>query len=233
METYLLNDSYPVFATSASPKYLLIQPSDSSEEEQIHEETDYLTRHGAPSFALLVFRVSDWNRDLSPWEAPPVFGNEPFGCGAEETLDRILDLLPEYRNLFGAAEGIPVVIGGYSLAALFSLWATYQTDVFSAVAAASPSVWFPGWLSFQSSQKIHTRCVYLSLGDREDKTKNPVMSTVGDCIRDCYRILQEDEQLRSCQLDWNPGNHFRDAGMRTAKGFLWALRQLKQQSKDH
>lgn len=232
METYLLNDTYSVFASSPSPKYLLIQPSDRSEEEQILEEINYLTRHGAPPFALLVFKVEDWNRDLSPWEAPPVFGDEPFGCGAGGTLERILDLLPAFRGLFEAGGSLPVVIGGYSLAAFFSLWAAYQTDAFSAVAAASPSVWFPGWLTFQSSQKIHTRCVYLSLGDREDKTKNPVMSTVGDCIRGCYRMLQEDEGIRFCQLDWNPGNHFRDAGLRTAKGFLWALRQLKQLYKE-
>ena len=37
-------------------------------------------------FCLLACEVDDWNRDLSPWEADAVFGNEPFGGKAEETL---------------------------------------------------------------------------------------------------------------------------------------------------
>ena len=34
-------------------------------------------------FFLAGYGVSDWNRDLSPWPAPPVFGSEGFGGGAE------------------------------------------------------------------------------------------------------------------------------------------------------
>ena len=33
-------------------------------------------------FRLLTFQVTDWNNDLSPWEAPAVFGDEGFGGGA-------------------------------------------------------------------------------------------------------------------------------------------------------
>nr|MCR5237772.1 esterase [Lachnospiraceae bacterium] len=62
---------------------------------------------------------------------------------------------------------------------------------------------------------------YLSLGDKEEKTKNPVMASVGNKIREACAIL--DEHNVSCILEWNPGNHFKDADIRTAKGFLWAL----------
>ena len=34
-------------------------------------------------------QVEDWNRDLSPWEAPPVLGKEEFGGRAEETLQEL------------------------------------------------------------------------------------------------------------------------------------------------
>ena len=44
-------------------------------------------------FALAAFAVRDWNRDLSPWEAPPVFGKLPFGGMAEETLSFVLGRL--------------------------------------------------------------------------------------------------------------------------------------------
>ena len=79
--------------------------------------------------------------------------------------------------------------GGYSLAGLFSLWAAYQTDVFSGIAAASPSVWFPGFIEYMKEHEIKSETVYLSLGDREEKTRNSVMSQVGNCIRMGYESI--------------------------------------------
>ena len=69
------------------------------------------------------------------------------------------------------------------MAGLFSLWAAYQTDAFAGVAAASPSIWFPDFLQYMKEHDIRTESVYLSLGDREEKTRNPVMTTVGECIQ--------------------------------------------------
>ena len=40
-------------------------------------------------YCLAVVTVNNWNKDLSPWKAPGVFG-EDFGEGADETLDWIL-----------------------------------------------------------------------------------------------------------------------------------------------
>ena len=62
------------------------------------------------------------------------------------------------------------------MAGLFSLWAAYQTDAFAGVAAASPSIWFPDFLQYMKEHDIRTESVYLSLGDREEKTRNPVMA---------------------------------------------------------
>lgn len=59
------------------------------------------------------------------------------------------------------------------MAGLFSLWAAYQTDTFAGVAAASPSIWFPDFLQYMKEHDIRTESVYLSLGDREEKTRNP------------------------------------------------------------
>ena len=59
------------------------------------------------------------------------------------------------------------------MAGLFSLWAAYQTDAFAGVAAASPSIWFPDFLQDMKEHGIRTESVYLSLGDREEKTRNP------------------------------------------------------------
>ena len=37
---------------------------------------------------------------------------------------------------------------------------------------------------------IHADSVYLSLGDREEKARNPVMATVGACIREVRETLK-------------------------------------------
>ena len=97
----------------------------------------------------------------------------------------------------------------------------YQTDVFSGVAAASPSVWFPGFLDYMKEHALQAGSVYLSLGDREEKTRNPVMSTVGNCIREAYEMLGSAGV--NCVLEWNKGNHFREPDLRTAKAFAWVM----------
>ena len=113
------------------------------------------------------------------------------------------------------------LIGGYSLAGLFAMWAVYNTDLFQGAAAVSPSMWFPGFDDYMKEHEIKCRKVYLSLGNKEEKARNPVMATVGDRIRSAYELLKEREV--ECTLEWNEGNHFRDPDLRTAKGFSWIL----------
>jgi predicted alpha/beta superfamily hydrolase len=158
-------------------------------------------------------KIADWNRELSPWEAPPVFGKEGFGGGAEETLAEILPLCGE--------EGKRCFLGGYSLAGLFALWAVCRTERFEGAAAASPSVWFPGFTDYVKAHGIRCSRVYLSLGDREEKTRNPVMAAVGERIRELYAWLAA--YGTDCVLEWNPGNHFREPELRTARAFAWLL----------
>lgn len=167
----------------------------------------------AADFRLIALKVNDWNRDLSPWKAPAVFGSESFGDGAKETLSLVLAEMDDETKRY--------YIGGYSLAGLFALWAAHQTDRFEGVAAASPSVWFPGFIEYMKGNSIHARKVYLSLGDREERTRNPVMAAVGNCIREGYSILQT--QGIQCVLEWNKGNHFKDPDLRTAAAFTWVL----------
>ena len=209
--------------SAPAPQMLFLQPVDEHDAELLDSECDAMRECALP-FALAAFEVKDWNRDLSPWEAPPVFGKVPFGDGAAETLRFVTDrLLPELRARLSLPKDGKLCIGGYSLAGLFALWAATQTDAFSGVAAASPSVWFPGWLDYVKAHPIRAEKVYLSLGDREERTKNPVMATVGDRIRELYALLQADHTVT---LEWNPGNHFQDSEKRTAKAFLWLARPI-------
>ena len=172
---------------------------------------------GVQTCALPIFKAENWNRDLSPWPSPAVFGKEDFGSGAADTLAEVLKICTDPDKSY--------IIGGYSLAGLFALWAAYQTDVFMGVAAASPSIWFPGFVEYMRENSIHTDSVYLSLGDREEKTRNSLMSAVGERIREASALLK-DLGINTT-LEWNQGNHFRDADIRTAKAFAWVMKQRK------
>lgn len=216
---------------------LLIQPADDHDISVLDSEAAHIERlitgtgsktadraAGARGFTLAAFKVNDWNQDLSPWEAPPVFGDAAFGSGAAETLEYITgELLPYMTN-----GNESVYLGGYSLAGLFSLWAGYQTDAFAGIAACSPSVWFPGWTDFVKAHPVKSPHIYLSLGDKEEKTRNPVMRTVGDCIRMQLEILKSDPACAGCTLEMSQGNHFKEPDLRTAKGFAWLLTCLYQ-----
>lgn len=63
--------------------------------------------------------------------------------------------------------------------------------------------------------------IYLSLGDIEEKTKNKVMSVVGENIRKQEQLLKNDKI--NTILDWNKGGHFSDSDLRVAKAFAWCI----------
>ena len=204
---------------------ILIQPVDEHDQEGLDREARTISDQVGEVFLLAAFRVRRWNEDLSPWPAPPVFGREAFGEGAEATLAFIRGaLLPALYSRYGVGPDTPAILGGYSLAGFFALWAAYRTDAFAAAAAASPSVWFPGWMDCAASRRPLAGAVYLSLGDREEKTRNPVMATVGACIRRQDALLGE-QSVRHV-LEWNEGNHFRDPDLRCAKAFAWCVRAV-------
>lgn len=194
---------------------VLIQPVDNHDLEGIVNEAERIKQLSGKDFCLVAIKVDNWNSDLSPWEAPAVFGNESFGGKAAAALDEVLKFTGDPSKTY--------YIGGYSLAGLFAIWAAYQTDVFKGVAAASPSVWFPGFSDYMAERKICANSVYLSLGDKEEKTRNPVMATVGDNIRKAHELLKA--QGVNTVLEWNPGNHFKDPDIRMAKGFEWVIKQ--------
>ena len=128
-----------------------------------------------------------------------------------EVLDQEVEAIKELSD----------ILGGYSLAGLFVLWAGYQTDRFEGISAASPSVWYPQWVDYISEKRPLAKSVYLSLGDKEEKTRTPVMAQVGNAIRKQHELLLK--QKGNTILEWNAGNHFVDSDKRTAKGFAWVM----------
>ena len=168
---------------------VLIQPVGDHDLPEIENEVMEIGKLVNEDFQFIAVKVDNWNQELTPWEVPAVFGNENFGDGAWQTLKGILKICTDKKQ--------DILYWSYSLSGLFALWASCQTDIFYGVAAASPSVWFPGFVEYLKEQKIKSKSVYLSLGDKEEKTKSPVMSNVetafGNYMHGCklkrYNVL--------------------------------------------
>ena len=224
-ENFVIDNKSCIEYITDAAKYLLIQPVDGHDIEVLDNEVAEIQDNTDKQFSLIAFKIEDWNNELSPWEAPPAFGNKSFGSGSKDTLEFIENrLIPTVKEKYNLNDDIKCILGGYSLAGLFSLWSAYKSNTFSGIAAASPSVWFNGWEEFINNNTPLSNTIYLSLGDTEEKTKNKVMSAVGDNIIKQEKLLKNDNI--NTILEWNKGGHFSDSDLRVAKAFAWCIENL-------
>ncbi len=223
--TKIDNISIPVtLYEGAHPEALLIQPLERKEAATIDHEVSLIAKHTERSFAMAAFKIDDWHLQLTPWHDDAISRREEVGQHAEETLRFITDeLLPKAESLLGR---LPIVLGGYSLAGLFALWASTRTGIFDAIAAASPSVWIREWQAFASSHPTLSRLVYMSLGRKEERVRNVSMSRVGDNIRFEQQLLEQQLGPNNTTLQWNEGGHFDHMDVRTAQAYAWTLNKL-------
>lgn len=172
---------------------------------------------------LIAVPCENWNRDLSPWPAPPVFRNEGFSGGAPAFLRQLTEEIIPQAEAVLCAQGIGVppvrAVCGYSLAGLFALWAAAGTGSFACAASVSGSLWFDGFTAWLETCEELPRCVYLSIGDREAHTKNERMKRGQQAAEQTLALLQE----RGCEAVFrlNPGNHFQDVPQRMADAIRW------------
>lgn len=156
----------------------------------------------------------DWDADLTPWPAPPVFPGRTFSGHGDELISCVeaLDILQKaWRHRW---------IGGYSLAGLFALYMCTKTDLFDGCISCSGSLWYDGFLAYLKEHPVQCDHVYLSLGDREKQTRNERMKTVEQCHREAERLLSS-----YCDSTFvlNKGGHFQDPGGRMVKGVRWMM----------
>lgn len=167
--------------------------------------------------ALVSVEGFDWNRNLSPWPAKAVFGEEDFGGQADVFLneltgniipaaERAMDIKPLWRGM-----------AGYSLAGLFAVYAAYRCSLFSRIASVSGSMWYDGWLEYARNTPPAARIsrAYFSVGAKEKKTRNVRMAAVEENTR-AMDALMRGMGIESA-FELNPGNHFVDMEMRMGK----------------
>lgn len=218
----------------SSPAPLLVQLVSHHQQEDLQREVELLFSalgqlsafHFPLSPLFVAVPIADWELELMPWAEPAVSSRPEVGSGAGETLLFLSEeLLPALSSLLPSAA--PVVLGGYSLAGLFALWAACQTDRFAAVAAGSPSLWAGDWPAYTAHNPMMAKQVYLSLGDREERSRNKTFARVGDRIRDEYQRLQQQLGMENTSLVWEQGGHFADPAARMVRAFVWCLETMR------
>ena len=211
------NRNYAILGDLKASTFLmyLVDESNPEDYEQIYQKIS-----NEYQLCMISVSIHDWQGELSPWAAPAIFGKHDFAGNASL-------LLPELESFWmwfekdNQIETNQLYLCGYSLAGLFSLWASSQTNLFKKIAAVSPSVWYLNFVEYMQQNPIQTREVYMSLGDKEANAKNKVMATVKDCFDAVIQILQKQDIALT--YEYNPGNHFQDVELRMTKGIQQLL----------
>lgn len=209
------------FPSAESESPIIYLNTFSDEGQKVYESAQAA---GCPPFTLVAISDLNWNHDMVPWDSPPAFKNaEPCTGGADNYL-RLLteEIIPKVeKEITGTPRWRGIV--GYSLAGLFALYAIYRTDLFSRVGSMSGSLWFPGMKDYIFSHKPKRQPdhMYFSLGDKESKTRNPVLRSVRQNTEEIQAFYQSKRIDTVFEL--NPGNHYNHAAERTAAGIVWLL----------
>jgi len=200
---------------------LVVLNGESGDGGAVHEAVKAVTD---VDFSLVAVSGVTWDDDLTPWSAPPIAkGQPPFGGRADTYIETLTGrMLPKVLEALPVAPAY-IALAGYSLAGLFALYAMYRTDRFARVASASGSLWYPDFVAFARSHAPVRQpdALYLSLGDKEGKTRNPLMRPVEDNTRALAEFYREAGIHTRFEL--NPGGHFNDPNGRMARGIAWLL----------
>lgn len=179
---------------------------------------------GCSAFSLVTISGLVWERDMILWETKPIFTKDSgYSGGADEYLEQLCGLIKESVEENLSEKPIYSAIAGYSLGGLFAVYASYKTNMFSRIASASGSFWFPDFLEYTKENSFITKPekVYFSLGEKESKTKNPVLSKVQENTEALY------ENYLSLGIETTfvlqEGGHFTQPNERMAKGIQWIL----------
>ena len=220
-----------VVYADAEAQVLLVQAVGEHENDTLDAEIEAVCKAVSVPFVFAGFKISGWEKELMPWADSFVSKETEVGRHAGQTLSYLTDsLIPCWQSEYGGLSclqseygGLPVIIGGYSLAGLFALWAATQTDLFASVGACSPSLWINNWAEYAESHPVHAKSVFLSLGDKEEKTRNRRLAAVGNCVRGEYDLLRRQLGEERCTLLWEQGGHFVTPHLRLARAYAWCI----------
>ena len=148
-----------------------------------------------------------WNDDLTPWKAPALNPKEEdFKGKAKNFLSSLLsDLFINTEQSLRLNHPKRHLIG-ISLSGLFALWASTETNKFNSVASISGSLWYDGFVEWFKEQELHADRYFLSLGNKEVKSKNERLASVESCTEATLQIIRD--KSKEINFITDEGNHF-------------------------
>ncbi|MGB4659932.1 MAG: alpha/beta hydrolase-fold protein [Mobilitalea sp.] len=206
---------------SNQPLPLILLLSGDFEEENFAEIREMLTpqieKGNCQSFLIAGFGPIDWDRDYSPWYLERS-KERIFGGKADEMIDFMNNtLLPELQKKFSLnGEVYPV---GYSLGGLAAIYAHCKIG-FNGCGSCSGALWFPGWTDYVQ-EHLPSGKVYLSLGGKEEKTKDTLMCQVGTATQQTKELSAQSAEVIYVK---EPGGHFKEVPQRIGRAILWLLK---------
>ena len=187
------------------------------------------------NYIIVGISIEDWNRNLTPWYCPRLFGkkNNDFKGEGQKTFDWLINhcltkIEKDFSSIF-VKDKIYKYIGGYSLSALFALWIFYsdknkKETIFDGVCACSPSLWYLKWDEYMIDRYApEGSIIYLSLGDKEGKTKNETFQKMRNGMDKMIEFVKNDIHVKKYFYEENKGGHYNDSEMRMAKAFKWLI----------
>ena len=149
----------------------------------------------------------NWNDDLTPWPADPIFKKgKPFGGKAEAYLHKLeADLIPLTEERMGIVPDERWLVG-VSLSGLFAVWASARSRLFSRIVSVSGSFWYPGFKEWLQGQTLSAKQVYISLGDKEAESRNRHLRSIAEDTASVVKILEA--QGIPTLFEWTEGTHF-------------------------
>ncbi len=179
---------------------------------------------GLEPFLLVVNEAENWNASYTPWPAEPLFGGEALEGRADEWLGFLTQVLKPYMDEHYRTKADPghTAIMGYSLGGLASLYAIYRCSCFGLAASLSGSLWYDGFTDFmkENRPKRGEIRLYLSLGRKEGKSRNPRLRRVAGATTEAVEILS-GQLTQPPRFVWNEGGHFDGVKERWQEAFRY------------
>lgn len=156
----------------------------------------------------------DWTEMMTPWRYSGR-GMENTGGGAEFAETFEADLILQIEPRLGR-EVTRRGIAGYSLGGLEAFYMASCIKSFDFAGSVSGSFWYAGAAEYFSENTLDERIkkVYMSLGAKEEKTKNAERRTVRS---NTDKIAANIGRTRGLCYEINDGGHFTDTAKRIGR----------------
>ncbi len=192
--------------------YALLYEDD---QEALHREIAKIPCH---AHHLICVTDLSWFTDMTPWSAELTLRHARlFKPGADAFLKLLLgEIVPRAEEMIGEAPKLRVLCG-YSMAGLFSLWASTMTDAFVRIGSVSGSLWYPGFAGYfrERGFKGSPDRVYVSVGDREKLAPDAQVARTEEAARQCAADAKSFGA--GVRFELNSGDHGVQEIWRTAR----------------